>query len=307
MKPLISVIVLTYNSSEFVLETLESIKAQTYDRIEVIITDDASTDTTLEICREWLNINNTRFVGTQLIKSINNTGIPANCNRGVNASSGEWIKIIGGDDYLDCELFAKQMDCIKSNGDIKILWTNVALFYDTEEGRIFQEPDGVRELSINNENITCRQQFQIMLRFNPVYTGGLLINKEVFQSVGLFDESYPSFEDRPFLHRALLKQYKLYYLDIVGAFYRKHNASVQVRNNELLRNSHAIDRYRYEISISQYYTNRIERIFRFMNASYNLFYIKHISNTRNGINKCFLYGPTAFMDFIIGLFIKKYI
>lgn len=54
--PLVSVIVITYNSSKYVLETLNSVAAQTYDNIELIISDDCSVDNTVEICRNWLKM-----------------------------------------------------------------------------------------------------------------------------------------------------------------------------------------------------------------------------------------------------------
>ena len=52
--PLVSVVVITYNSAKFVIETLESVKSQTYKNIELIISDDCSTDDTVERCRLWL-------------------------------------------------------------------------------------------------------------------------------------------------------------------------------------------------------------------------------------------------------------
>lgn len=53
-KPLVSIVVITYNSSEYVLETLESAKAQTYTNIELIVSDDCSTDETVSICKNGL-------------------------------------------------------------------------------------------------------------------------------------------------------------------------------------------------------------------------------------------------------------
>ena len=107
-QPLVSIIVITYNSSKYVLETLESAKAQTYQNIELIVSDDCSTDNTVEICREWIEKNKKRFLRTELITSEKNTGIPANCNRGVKAAQGEWVKLIAGDDIL-CN------NCIEAN------------------------------------------------------------------------------------------------------------------------------------------------------------------------------------------------
>jgi len=50
---LVSVVVVTYNSSKYVEETLESIKNQTYPNIELIVTDDCSTDSTVDIVMNW--------------------------------------------------------------------------------------------------------------------------------------------------------------------------------------------------------------------------------------------------------------
>ncbi len=52
--PLVSIIVCTYNSSKYVLETLESAKEQTYQNVELIVSDDCSTDNTVELCRKWI-------------------------------------------------------------------------------------------------------------------------------------------------------------------------------------------------------------------------------------------------------------
>ncbi|GAB1452027.1 hypothetical protein MASR2M47_20830 [Draconibacterium sp.] len=98
--PLVSIVVITYNSSKFILDTLESAKEQTYQNLELIITDDCSTDNTIEICQNWIEKNSYRFVNTELITVEKNTGTAPNANRGLKVSKGEWIKFIAGDDFL---------------------------------------------------------------------------------------------------------------------------------------------------------------------------------------------------------------
>ena len=102
--PLVSVAVITYNSSKYVLDTLESIKAQTYKNIELIISDDSSTDNTMQLCKDWCDQNKDRFVRIQVIEPEKNTGVAANCNRAEAACEGDWVKLIAGDDMLlpDC-------------------------------------------------------------------------------------------------------------------------------------------------------------------------------------------------------------
>ena len=98
--PLVSVVVITYNSSKYVIETLDSIYNQTYEQLELIISDDCSKDDTIPKCEEWLAKNQERFYNAQIITTSINTGIPANCNRGFEKAQGEWIKYIAGDDCL---------------------------------------------------------------------------------------------------------------------------------------------------------------------------------------------------------------
>ncbi len=80
---LVSIIVVTYNSSKYILETLESAKAQTYQNIELIVSDDCSTDNTVSICDRWLHENDFFFFRTKLITTTQNTGVAPNCNRGL--------------------------------------------------------------------------------------------------------------------------------------------------------------------------------------------------------------------------------
>ena len=83
---LVSVITATYNSSDFITETLDSIFNQTWEAVELIITDDNSLDDTVEVCRQWLNAKSSRFIRTELITSEVNTGVSGNANRGLMAA-----------------------------------------------------------------------------------------------------------------------------------------------------------------------------------------------------------------------------
>lgn len=77
LQPLISVVVITYNSSNTIIETLESISRQSYPNIELIISDDCSKDDTVNKAQNWINSNGVKGL---VITAVKNEGIPANVN-----------------------------------------------------------------------------------------------------------------------------------------------------------------------------------------------------------------------------------
>ena len=81
MNSLVSVCVVTYNSAATIVDTLESIKAQTYQNLELVVSDDCSKDDTVKVCREWIAANKDRFAAATVIESEVNTGVSANCHR----------------------------------------------------------------------------------------------------------------------------------------------------------------------------------------------------------------------------------
>ena len=122
---LISIVVITYNNSNYIEETLESIKSQTYNNIELIVSDDCSTDKTVEITEEWIDKNRDRFANVKLITTPVNTGISKNCNRGLRECSGKWLKVIAGDDILLNNFIKDNIEFTYLNPGASIIFSNV--------------------------------------------------------------------------------------------------------------------------------------------------------------------------------------
>lgn len=120
-QPLVSINITTYNSSKFIIETLESAKMQTYQNIELIVSDDSSVDNTVELCKKWIEKNKERFVRCKVITVEKNTGIAANCNRAMNASNGEWIKELAGDDIFLPNCVEDNINYVMAHPEINIL------------------------------------------------------------------------------------------------------------------------------------------------------------------------------------------
>lgn len=96
-KPLVSIIVISYNHEKYIRENLNSVKEQTYSNIELIVADDASQDNSVEVFEQWLLENNYKAKKNY---HHNNTGIAVILNECIDIATGKYIKIIAADDFL---------------------------------------------------------------------------------------------------------------------------------------------------------------------------------------------------------------
>lgn len=221
---LVSVIVITYNSANFVLETLESIADQTYKNIELIISDDCSSDNTLELCQNWIDSHYDRFINTKILSVQKNGGIPANCNRGLKAANGEWIKFIAGDDILMPHAVHDYMQFASAHHDCELIHSPVIRLIEHEDGSTeLQEDEIINNL---NESINSDAQFKLLNFSSMVKAPSVIIHKNIFETVGVFDETIPRCEDWPFWLKVTHAGKHFFYLKKPLVYYRIHSASV---------------------------------------------------------------------------------
>lgn len=222
--PLVSVIVVTYNSSQFVIETLDSIYNQTYSNIELIISDDYSTDKTIGICQNWINENKKRFKKIEIITSEKNTGIPANCNRGFAKANGEWIKVIAGDDCLYPEAIEKYMLYVNTNKS-EIVFSSMNIFQNNFEISNLVESNISPSPIFKYNKSSAKEQFDLLTLGNAIFAPSIFIKKELFEIVNKYDEEITLCEDWPMWLKITQKGYVFHYLDDVLVKYRKYNES----------------------------------------------------------------------------------
>ncbi len=110
MDPLVSIIVPVYNVEEELSECIESIINQTYEKIEVILVDDGSTDRSGEICEEYQKKD-------QRIKAYHkeNSGISEARNYGIEHSNGEYIACVDSDDYIKKTMISSLVSLVLQN------------------------------------------------------------------------------------------------------------------------------------------------------------------------------------------------
>ena len=209
---LVSIVVVTYNSAKYVVETLESIRLQTYENIELIISDDCSTDDTVIICEDWLKCNQGRFVRSSILTIKENQGIPANFNKGVRKTEGEYVKIIAGDDYLDKEFVQKCVDVLEQNIDCGLVYTNSFLVLEYKQRIIKEDTSKFKSGNIFKE--------LFFLDFWPKAPSWMYRRNVLFE-MGLFDESI--WVEDYLIALKIAKKYSIIQINEFLTYYRLHN------------------------------------------------------------------------------------
>lgn len=224
VNPLVSIPVITYNSAKTVLETLESIKNQTYQNIELIVSDDCSKDNTVEMCRKWIDKNKPRFVRTEVITVEKNTGVSANGNRAEGACQGEWIKLIAGDDILMPTCIADYVDYVEDHPDTIYMFSRIEAFGASEE-RNRHYTNEVFDYSIFD--LEAQQQHKKLVWQNYITSSTCMFNRLKNRALGIRnDERIPMLEDWPRWINVTKRGVRLRFLDKVEVRYRIHENSL---------------------------------------------------------------------------------
>lgn len=118
----VSVIMAVYNGEKTLKKSIDSILEQTYKNIEIIICNDASTDSTRDILADYYIKNPNKFV---IIENTSNMKLPYSLNRCIDASSGDYIARMDADDTCSPDRFELQVNILNSNIDISVVGTNI--------------------------------------------------------------------------------------------------------------------------------------------------------------------------------------
>ncbi len=216
--PLVSVVVITYNSAKYIIETLESIKSQTYGNIELVVSDDCSSDKTVEIVKDWISRNGQFFAESKLVATVRNSGVAINCNNGLSHTSGTWVKLIAGDDILEPSAIKSYLDFVSYEKGARVVISNCT-YFGMKSGRSdFPEFFG---------SLTAKGQLKCFLvyaapSFGP--TGFAL--RETLLEVGGYDERYPMIEDVPMSLRLHSNNVKIYLLSECLVRYRISSSGI---------------------------------------------------------------------------------
>tara|TARA_B100000003_G_C10855150_1_gene340706 strand:+ start:23 stop:712 length:690 start_codon:yes stop_codon:yes gene_type:complete len=186
---LVSVLLSTYNSEESIGESIESLLSQTYKNLEILISDDGSTDSTKEICKKF-QLKDERILFSSNKKNI---GLTKSLNNLAQKASGSLIARHDADDISLPYRIEEQIEFMKKK-KLDAVTTRSLVKQNNKKrpGISFYIPD---KLLIN--------------RKNPFIHGTLIIKKNVFQEIGYYDERFYYAQDYKLFYDLLNKGYKV--------------------------------------------------------------------------------------------------
>lgn len=194
--PFFSIIIPTYNSSATLTDCIESIVAQSFNNLEVLIIDAVSNDNTIKIAESY----STKLLSIKIV-SEKDKGIYDAMNKGIKLSTGSWLYFMGSDDKLyDSTILQSIVETIDKNPGVEIVYGNV--FSERFNGLY----DGAFSYSkILKKNISHQAIF---------------FNKKVFEKTGYFDLKYKAQSDWDHnLKWILSEKIEKKYVELTIAFY----------------------------------------------------------------------------------------
>jgi glycosyltransferase involved in cell wall biosynthesis len=180
---LVSVVIPAYNAEKWVSETVESVLAQTYGNLEIILVDDGSTDRTVEVAEQVLKRGKIPFD----IFSQPNMGAAGARNLGWRVARGPWVQFLDADDLLMPQKIELQVACALGENIVDVVYTDwQMLIWSEGEWR----GDDFRAPVIRKDALA-----DILSARNFLQLGSLLFRKTILDSVGGFDQAHEPIED----------------------------------------------------------------------------------------------------------------
>ena len=208
--PLISVIIPAYNADKLITKTLDSILAQTYRPLEIIVVDDGSTDETAKVVKNYENNKLVNKVDTNhKITQINRAGIglvyirqenrgPSKArNTGIKAAKGEYIAFLDADDCWSHDKLEKQIGLFKKEPNLDIIFTDTKITrrenHEIEEFFVFKKK-GLDKNFFGHEFMVLRP-FEKLIGTNFMHTSSVITKKACFRDAIFFNEKRHYAED----------------------------------------------------------------------------------------------------------------
>ena len=178
--PLVSILIPTYNSVDFVEDTVRSIMNQTYTNIEIVIVDDSSTDGTMKIL-EKLSKEDKRI---KLLQNKKNLGITDNMNNGIHKCNGKYIAILDGDDWAYPYRIEEQVKLMEKDEEVVLC-------------------AGYMDICDENLNVKTTRTYPLkdkeirraMVKYDPISHPSSMWRRDALLKTDLYSKNFPVCRD----------------------------------------------------------------------------------------------------------------
>lgn len=209
--PLVSIMITSYNQRDSLIRAIESVLSQTYENIQIVISDDHSTkDDSCDVIRKYHKQYGNKI---KPIFQKQNVGIPKNKNTGFKACDGDFISYLDGDDFYYPEKIERELKIFEEEKWADIVYSNF-LFTDLEGNKLRQWATNVSQLP---EKDIFKYVFARQFPHMTIYRCELM-KREVLHAIDFYDEKLIAFEDWDSRIR-MTKKYKVAYSDYIGCAY----------------------------------------------------------------------------------------
>lgn len=220
--PLISIVIVNYNSTDITCELLKSINSLTYTNIEVIVVDNASVqDPSAQLLAVYPDV--------KIILNKRNAGYAGGNNAGIKAAKGEYIFIVNNDTVLTPDIIDGLLEIFKTYPDAGVACPKIH-YYDSPGIIEFAGYKKVNEYNGRNSMIGCGEndngQYDRVSVTNYAHGAAMMIPAEVIAEVGLMPEIYfLYYEEFDWCEQIKRKGYKIYY-QYKSLIYHKESMTV---------------------------------------------------------------------------------
>jgi glycosyltransferase involved in cell wall biosynthesis len=204
----VTIVIPTCNRAHFIGETLDSVLGQTVPPSQVIVVNDGSTDSTLEVLRRY---------GDRIeVIDQENTGRARAVNRGIARVRGEYLWIFDDDDIAVPENLERHLAVLEAHPEVDFTYSGCVFVRSRPDGRL--EHNGPMPMPDVPEDET----FSRMLEQNFMQLQGMLVRMRCYREIGLFDSRLTLCDDYEIILR-LTRRFAGKRLDTLGFLFRQHS------------------------------------------------------------------------------------
>jgi glycosyltransferase involved in cell wall biosynthesis len=233
-KPLVSVVIIFFNTEKFIEEAIESVCAQTYENWELLLVDDGSTDNSTKIALRYAE----QYPGkVRYLEHDNhqNRGRSATRNLGIKNAQGEYFAFLDADDVWFPNNLEEQVAILESHSKAGMTYGNTQKWYSWTGNPEDSQRDHLYELGVQtNALFMAPQLFSLLIqeKISAPCTCSFLVQRKVIEDIGGFEESFWGMYDDQVFYAKIFLQVPVFVSSSCWAKYRKHPDSCVAVSNK---------------------------------------------------------------------------